>query len=78
MQGVNIGLFDASDPEVDGLDDVVGLCSGKFATQQVETGDNNDIASFAHPLPTKDNMEHSETFETQDTVILTGKGLLTN
>ena len=31
------GLFDATDPDVEDVDDVVGLCSGKFVTQAAAT-----------------------------------------
>ena len=32
------GLFDATDPDVTGIDDVIGLCSGQFATQSQAPG----------------------------------------
>ena len=37
------GLFDASDPQIEDVDDVVGLCSGQFATQKTQgTQDTED------------------------------------
>lgn len=30
------GLFDTSDPQIDDVDDVIGMCSGQFATQTQE------------------------------------------
>jgi len=72
------GLFDASDPDVEGIDDVVGLCSGKFATQAGSEG--NISALFTQPFPAKDNVDSSNLdqipcIESQDTVILTGAEL---
>ena len=39
------GLFDQTDPEVTDIDDVVGLCSGKFTTQMSsgDTGQENAV-----------------------------------
>jgi len=71
-------LCDDNDPDVDDIDDIVGLCSGKFATQispsvttdtlqsQFTQGvsESEHIAKFAEKC-------HQST-ETQDTLILTG------
>ena len=67
------GLFDCTDPEVSGIDDVIGLCSGKFATQaaasqQPLSGQDSesllsDISGFA-PLAAAGQRN----LETQDTV----------
>ena len=76
MNNCPVGLFDASDPDVEGIDDVVGLCSGKFATQ---AGSDGDISAlFTQPFPAKDNVDSANLdqipcIESQDTVILTGQ-----
>ena len=59
------GLFDATDPEVEDIDDVVGLCSGRFATQPaLELSQMTQLASSV-PAPTRPDLERST--QSQDT-----------
>ena len=66
-------LFDQTDPDVTDIDDVIGLCSGQFATQKqtqvVSERILTDISGVA-PVPCS--------VETQDTVILTATGSASN
>jgi len=75
------GLFDQTDPDVSDIDDVIGLCSGKFVTQD---GGMSQAASMAsgkfftqpklpHDISGLTPLESSklDSLESQDTVILT-------
>ena len=66
-------LFDQTDPNVTDIDDVIGLCSGQFATQkqtqEVSERILTDISGVG-PVPCS--------VETQDTVILTATGSASN
>jgi len=74
------GLFDQTDPQVNDIDDVIGLCSGKFITQPTET-ENFSVpqekeSHVSKNVESQDTMilDHSRppsSLETQDTVILT-------
>ena len=72
------GLFDQTDPEVTDIDDVVGLCSGKFTTQKSsgDAGQADDVVEDVIRQTQQDFMDDSRppsrNIETQDTVILTG------
>ena len=61
-------LFDKTDPQVDDMGDVIGLCSGQFLTQQTK-----DIPSQNHKQDhLNDVTENSQIIcDTPDTVILT-------
>eukprot|EP00092_Neocalanus_flemingeri_P025361 GFUD01027496.1.p2 GENE.GFUD01027496.1~~GFUD01027496.1.p2 ORF type:complete len:666 (+),score=296.11 GFUD01027496.1:2168-4165(+) len=75
------GLFDQTDPDVSDIDDVIGLCSGKFVTQ--EAGMSQAAALCSGKLFNQPNLPHDisgltplessklESIESQDTVILT-------
>ena len=75
------GLFDTSDPQVEGTDDVVGLCSGQFLTQrapprtQVQT-QKQTAAAVLTTQATPDTVVLAQTLtqnlegETQDTIVL--------
>lgn len=62
------GLFDTSDPKVSDLDDVIGLCSGQFATQkqisQMMMQDTPDTVVFTQNLSQTD-MDTQEVEEAQ-------------
>ena len=77
------GLFDATDPDVTDIDDVIGLCSGQFVSQQEDdslppvTQTQNDFSKILPDLSglapvQNDSKIHG--IESQDTVILTGSG----
>ena len=64
-------LFDKTDPNVTDIDDVIGLCSGQFATQRQTQGVSDRILTdISGVAPVND----SRSVETQDTVILTATG----
>ena len=64
-------LFDQTDPNVTDIDDVIGLCSGQFATQRQTQGVSDRILTdISGVAPVND----SRSVETQDTVILTAMG----
>jgi hypothetical protein len=70
------GLFDMSDPNVDDLDDVVGLCSGQFrtqeaivATQSTQEVQNTPDTVILSQLSQRNSTAATEPY-TQDTVIL--------
>ena len=64
-------LFDQTDPNVTDIDDVIGLCSGQFATQRQTQGVSDRILTdISGVAPVND----SRSVETQDTVILTATG----
>ena len=79
------GLFDSTDPDVTGIDDVIGLCSGQFATQtqsgqfatqtqggQLETQDTVILTATGHSRPVS-RAENENSLQTQeDTLILAG------
>ena len=65
-------LFDTTDPQVDNMDDVIGLCSGQFLTQ-VKTSSlmpRENIQELSH---VNDGTQNSQSImcDTPDTVILT-------
>jgi len=75
------GLFDQTDPDVSDIDDVIGLCSGKFVTQDPGMSQAANLASGrfvtqANKLPldisglTPLDRTKLESVESQDTVIL--------
>ena len=68
------GLFDATDPEVEDIDDIVGLCSGKFATQAVAPISQFTQDTQVHRVDPESQDTRNPTLgiESQDTVILTG------
>jgi len=73
-------LCDENDPEVGDIDDILALCSGKFATQatanaetlqsHLQVGNESQNLSNFDSTTTADKCDHST--ETQDTLILTG------
>ena len=72
-------MFDETDVNVEDIDDIVGLCSGKFpsqlASQSFKESDNGGNAS--HSIESQDTQkltssQDSQFLETQDTVILSG------
>jgi len=75
------GLFDQTDPDVSEIEDVIGLCSGKFVTQDNTMSEAAVMASgkfFTQPkLPhdisglTPLEVSKLDSIESQDTVILT-------
>ena len=70
MAKKNLG-FDKTDPNVTDIDDVIGLCSGQFATQRQTQGVSDRILTdISGVAPVND----SRSVETQDTVILTATG----
>jgi len=76
------GLFDQTDPDVSDIDDVIGLCSGKFVTQDSGMSQAAGMASgvFVSQQPTKLPLDMSgigtlertkvDSIESQETVIL--------
>ena len=66
------GLFDTTDPQVDNMDDVIGLCSGQFLTQGKMSSymPKNDTPG---QFPVNYGSQNSQDviFDTPDTVILT-------
>ena len=74
------GLFDATDPDVTGIDDVIGLCSGQFATQSqapapgqtqvMETQDTVILSGTGDSRPVSRAEANLDTQE--DTVIVAG------
>ena len=77
------GLFDATDPDVTDIDDVIGLCSGQFVSQQEDdslppvTQTQNEFSKILPDMSgiapvQNDSKLHG--IESQDTVILTGSG----
>ena len=72
------GLFDTTDPKVDDMDDVIGLCSGQFMTQHTnynlpqDTNFNDKFKSQdINPRDKPQSTPTEELFDTPDTVILT-------
>jgi len=72
-------LFDETDMNVEDIDDIVGLCSGKFpsqlASQSFKGSENGGNAS--HSVESQDTQklistQDSQFLETQDTVIMSG------
>ena len=65
-------LFDTTDPQVDNMDDVIGLCSGQFLTQGKMSSymPKNDTPG---QFPVNYGSQNSQDviFDTPDTVILT-------
>merc|ERR1719318_1170748 len=74
------GLFDQTDPDVSDIDDVIGLCSGKFVTQDPGMSQAANMASGRFVTQAKLPLDISgltpldrtklESIESQDTVIL--------
>lgn len=74
------GLFDQTDPDVSDIDDVIGLCSGKFVTQDPGMSQAANMASGRFVTQAKLPLDISgltpldrtklESVESQDTVIL--------
>ena len=60
-------LFDTTDPKVDDMDDVIGLCSGQFLTQP------NMVNSSQDTMPNIKSQSQftQDMYDTPDTVILT-------
>lgn len=63
------GLFDQSDPNPDNFDDVIGLCSGKFVTQQPMDDDDDGDDDTVGDDDGGFEALHEEA--TPDTVVLT-------
>ena len=64
------GLFDSTDPDVTGIDDVIGLCSGQFATQTqmkgLDTQDTVILTAAEDGLKSQEDNLHTQ----EDTVLL--------
>ena len=62
-------LFDTTDPQVDNMDDVIGLCSGQFLTQQTKTTAMTQKVNTQEQSQFFNDVQHI--CDTPDTVILT-------
>ena len=64
------GLFDSTDPDVTGIDDVIGLCSGQFATQTqmkgLDTQDTVILTAAEDGLKSQEDDLHTQ----EDSVLL--------
>ena len=65
-----LDLCDDNDPDVDDVSDILGLCSGKFATQIQPKADL--IPDTQQMCSDGAEVSKSLHLETQDTLILTG------
>merc|ERR1719354_246842 len=70
-------LCDDNDPEVDDIGDILGLCSGKFATQKpalpnTDVGNRIPDTQDISDTLTGPTDKQEQIIETQDTLILTG------
>merc|ERR1712029_140956 len=65
------GLFDSTDPDVTDIDDVIGLCSGQFATQPGQADCFPMTQSHISKPNLLQDISKNHGLESQDTVILT-------